>query len=200
MTEQQAIELLTSYRAKQARIKALDAVPVGVGITISRLSEDDQLQQLHRKLRGQPSYMYLTGEELRLEATAHAYLTRYPVGTLAQLAAVPVQGADPEDSGQLQELRSKIKRVIEARGAGTDDLDMLLERLAEAQDLQAELRRVDAVLEALAGYKPDCARLLRLRYMEDKRWDEVTRTMRISKDGYYRLHRKAQLEFQKLMA
>ncbi|QJC53068.1 DUF1492 domain-containing protein [Paenibacillus albicereus] len=198
MTEEQAIDLLTSYRAKQARIKALDAVPVGAGITISRLSEDDQLQQLHRRLRGLPSYMYLTAPELRLEATAHAYLTRYPAGTRAQLAAVPAQGADPEDSGQLQELRSKIKRVIEARGAGTDDLDMLLERLAEAQDLQAELRRVDAVLEALAGYKPDYARLLRLRYVEDRPVNAVTEELKIVRRTFERWRLKAIEEFQRL--
>lgn len=198
MNEQQAIELLTGYRAKQARIKALDAVPVGAGITISRLSEDDQLQQLHRRLRGLPSYMYLTAPELRLEATAHTYLTRYPAGTRAQLAAVPAQGADPEDSGQLQELRGKIKRVIEARGAGTDDLEMLLERLAEAQDLQAELRRVDAVLEALAGYKPDYARLLRLRYLDDMSIEKVVEKLQISRRTFERQRPRAIAEFAAL--
>ncbi|SDR82450.1 ECF sigma factor [Paenibacillaceae bacterium GAS479] len=198
MTEQQAIELLTSYRAKQARIKALDAHSVGAGITISRLCEDDQLQQLHQRLRGLPSYMYLTTRELRLEATAHAYLERYPVGTRSQLAAVPTGVADPEDDQLLLELRGKIKRVIEARGAGTHDLDALLERLAEAQDLQEELRQCDAALEALASYKPDYARLLRLRYVEDSTIEKVAEKLQVSRRTYERLRPRAVAEFVRL--
>jgi len=97
MTEQQAIELLSSYRQKQARLQVLSSYSVGAGITISRLNEDDHLQELHRKLRGLPSYLYLSAKEQRLEATAHAYLERYPAGTRAQLAAVPREGADEED-------------------------------------------------------------------------------------------------------
>ncbi|MCM3747439.1 ECF-type sigma factor [Paenibacillus pasadenensis] len=198
MTEQQAIELLSSYRAKQARIKTLDAHSVGGGITISRLCEDDQLQQLHQRLRGLPSYMYLSRQELQLEATAHAYLDRYPAGTRAQLAAVPSAGADTEDTAQLQELRGKIKRVIEARGVGTHDLDTLLERLAEAQDLQTELRQIDAALEALASYKPEYARLLRLRYVEDSSIERVAEKLQVSRRTYERLRPRAIAEFVRL--
>jgi hypothetical protein len=45
VNEQQAIELLSSYRQKQARLQVLSSYSVGAGITVSRLNEDDQLLQ-----------------------------------------------------------------------------------------------------------------------------------------------------------
>lgn len=50
--EQSVIEQLSQYRQKKARIQVLSNYSVGAGITVSRLNEDDQLQELHRKLRG----------------------------------------------------------------------------------------------------------------------------------------------------
>ncbi|MEB9892982.1 RNA polymerase subunit sigma-24, partial [Bacillus cereus] len=79
--EQQVIEQLTGYRDIVGRLRVLETYSVGNGITVSRLNEDDHLQELHRKLRGLPSYMYLTAREQRLESIAHAYLTDYPAGT-----------------------------------------------------------------------------------------------------------------------
>lgn len=199
MTEQEVIEKLSQYRQMQARLKVLSTYDVGMGITVSRLNEDDQLQELHRRLRGLPSYMYLNKHEQQLEATAHAYLTRYPTGTRAQLAAVPTRGADEEDEKLLRELRGKIRKVIAARGGDErDDIDEVLDRLAEFQDLQAEVNRIDTVLNALEQYKPECAKLLRLRYVENKHWEEVSREMNLSKDGYYRLHKRAVGELVKL--
>ncbi|MNC31975.1 hypothetical protein D3C75_803160 [compost metagenome] len=168
MTEDQAIEQLSSYRAKQARIQALGTYQVGGGIRISRLSQEDHLQQLHRRLRGLPSYLYLTKREQELEATAHAYLGFYPAGTRAQRAAIPDIGAYEEDDKQLQELRAKIAKVIDARGGCKYDLDEVLERLAELQDLQAEVKRVDDLLAALAAYKPDQEQLLRMNLIEER--------------------------------
>ncbi|GIQ63613.1 hypothetical protein PACILC2_21810 [Paenibacillus cisolokensis] len=194
----QAIELLSQYRQMQARLQVLSTYSVGAGITVSRLNQDDQLQELHRKLRGLPSYMYLTPREQRLEATAHAYLQRYPAGTKAQLAAVPKQGMDEEDERLLRELRSKIEKVIAARGWEMDNLDAVLERLAELQDLQAEIRRIDTILEALESYKPDYAKLLRLYYADGKSAQEIADELKISKTTFYDLKRKALAEYMYL--
>jgi len=199
MTEQQAIELLSNYRQKQARLQVLSSYSVGAGITISRLNEDDHLQELHRKLRGLPSYMYLSKREQQLESVAHAYLERYPAGTRAQLAAVPREGADEEDAKLLQELRRKIRKVIAARGWDVrDDIDEVLDRLAEYQDLKAEIERIDTVLQALERYKPDLARVLRLTYVEGKSWSEAAAEMSISSAAYYRRKREALEKFAEL--
>jgi predicted DNA-binding protein (UPF0251 family) len=199
MTEQQAIELLSNYRQKQARLQVLSSYSVGAGITISRLNEDDHLQELHRKLRGLPSYMYLSKREQQLESVAHAYLERYPAGTRAQLAAVPREGADAEDEKLLNELRAKIRKVIAARGWDIrDDIDAVLDRLAEYQDLKAEIERVDTVLQALERYKPDLARVLRLTYVEGKSWSEAAAEMSISSAAYYRRKREALEKFAEL--
>jgi len=199
MAEQQAIELLSSYRQKQARLQVLSSYSVGAGITVSRLNEDDQLQELHRRLRGLPSYLYLSKREQQLESVAHAYLERYPAGTRAQLAAVPCEGADEEDERLLQELRRKIQKVIAARGWDIrDDIDEVLDRLAEYQDLKAEIERVDTVLAALENYKPDLARVLRLTYVEGKSWSEAAAEMSISSAAFYRRKREALEKFAEL--
>jgi hypothetical protein len=195
-----AIEKLSQYRQMQARLQVLSTYSVGAGISVSRLNEDDQLQELHRKLRGMPSYMYLNKHEQHLETVANAYLTSYPAGTWAQLVAVPVKGADPEDEKLLWELRHKIKKVIEARGWDMrDDLDAVLERLAEFQDLKAEIERIDTVLEALEQYKPDYARLLRMRYVEGMTPAEVAAELRIAERTYRMWKLKAEQEFVNLM-
>ena len=192
MTEQQAIELLSSYRQKQARLQVLSTYSVGAGITISRLNEDDHLQELHRRLRGLPSYMYLSKREQQLETVAHAYLERYPAGTRAQLAAVPREGADAEDEKLLNELRAKIRKVIAARGWDIrDDIDAVLDRLAEYQDLKAEIDRVDTVLAALERYKPDLAKVLRIRYVEGKSTEQVAAELSIVRQTYHRWHQRA---------
>jgi len=196
MTEQQAIELLSSYRQKQARLQVLSSYSVGAGITISRLNEDDHLQELHRKLRGLPSYMYLSKREQQLETVAHAYLERYPTGTRAQLAAVPTRGADPED-----ELRAKIQKVIAARGWDVrDDIDAVLDRLAEYQDLRAEIDRVDTVLAALEQYKPDLAKVLRLRYVEGLTQERSAVELGISIKTERRREKRAISEFVRLVS
>lgn len=199
MTEQQAIELLSSYRQKLARLQVLSTYSVGAGITVSRLNEDDQLQELHRRLRGLPSYMYLSKREQQLETVAHAYLERYPAGTRAQLAAVPTSGADEEDTKLLSELRVKIRKVIAARGwDARDDIDAVLDRLAEYQDLKAEIERVDTVLAALEQYKPDYAKLLRIRYVEGKSTEQAAAELSIVRQTYHRWHQRAVEHFVKL--
>jgi len=194
-----AIEQLSQYRQMQARLQVLSTYSIGAGITVSRLNQDDQLQELHRQLRGLPSYMYLNKHEQRLEATAHAYLTRYPAGVKAQLAAVPRSGADPEDEKLLRELRSKIQKVIAARGWDMrDDIDEVLDRVAEYQDLKAEIERIDNVLNALAAYKPEFAKLLRMHVIDGQSWEAVAEKLNLSKPVFYRWRKKALEEFERL--
>lgn len=152
--EQRVIEQLKEYPQKRARIMALSTYSIGSGIIVNRLEEDDQLQELHRRLRDLPSYLYLNKKEQRLETTAHAYLTRYPAGLKAQLEAIPTIGADAEDEKLLRELRRKVKRVIDARGCNLNQLEEVLERVAELQDLRTEVDWIDGVLELLEGINP----------------------------------------------
>lgn len=194
------IEQLAQYRQKQARIKVLSSYSVGAGITVSRLNEDDQLQELHRKLRGLPSYMYLSAREQRLETVAHTYLGgRYPAGIQMQQKAVPARGGDAEDEKLLRELHDKIGKVIAARGYDIrDDLDAVLERVAELQDLQTEVQRVEDALEALASYKPDYARLLRLLYVEGVEPGEARARLEVSARTFRRRYTEAETEYLKL--
>lgn len=197
--EQSVIDQLREYRQKLARIKVLSSHDVGAGITVSRLNEDDQLQELHRKLRGLPSYMYLSAREQKLERTAHAYLDRYPSGIRAQKRAIPPRGVDAEDSQLLREIRGKIQKVIEARGYDVrDGIDEILERLAELQDLQAEVNRIDTVLRALESYRPEYARIIQRHLIDEVAWEEVAKEMSLSKSVFYRWRKKAIEEYVKL--
>ncbi|MBW7475937.1 RNA polymerase subunit sigma-24 [Paenibacillus oenotherae] len=201
MSEQQAIEQLSSYRQMQARIKVLSTYSVGAGITVSRLNQEDQLQDLHRRLRGLPSYMYLSTRELRLEQVANAYMTRHPAGVKSQLAAVPTHGVDDEDSSLLQELRAKIAKVVAARGYDIrDDLDAVLDRLVELQELQDTVSRIDTVLAALEQYKPDYARLLQLKYMDGLTQEQAAESLNINERTVRRRRNEAEKEFVRLMS
>lgn len=198
-TEQTAIEQLSQYRQKQARIQVLSTYSVGGGITVSRLNEDDQLQELHAKLRGLPSYMYLSGYEQKLEYVANAYMTRYPAGVRAQQRAVPVDVMDEEDRELLHELRGKIAKVIAARGYEVrSDIDEILNRLTELQDLQAEVNRIDTVLKALEQYKPDYATILRSHIVDEEHWEPVAKRLGASKPVFYRWRKRALEEYERL--
>lgn len=197
--EQQVIEQLSQYRQKKARIQTLSTYSVGAGITVSRLNEDDQLQELHRKLRGLPTYMYLSGYEQKLESVAHAYMTRYPAGVKSQKQAVPVQVMDPEDTELLQDLRRRIQKVIKARGYDIrDGIDQIIERLTELQDLQAEVERIDTVLDALEEFKPTYAKLLRMRFVDGIDPGEAAREFNIVRQTFYKWQQKALEEFSRL--
>lgn len=199
MTDQEIIEQLSQYRGKRARIEVLSTYSVGAGITVSRLNEDDQLQELHAKLRGLPSYMYLNKHEQKLEQVANAYMTWYPAGVKSQKRAVPVYVMDDEDRKLLQEVRNKIQRVIEARGYDVrSDIDEILDRLTELQDLQAEVNRIDTILRALEQYKPQFAKLIWLHFIDGLPWNETAKYLSVSKDVFYRWRRKALEEYEKL--
>lgn len=196
---QNVIEQLGQYRQKQARIKVLSTHSIGAGITVSRLNEDDQLQELHRRLRGLPSYMYLSAREQKLEQTAHAYLERYPAGIRAQKAAIPTKGADAEDDRLLRELHQKIQKVIEARGYEVrGDIDEIMERLAELQDLQADIERLDFILNLLEGYRPKMAELLRKLYVDGLEPEEIGAQLGVTEKTVSRRRKEAEEEYLKL--
>lgn len=194
------IELLKNYKRITARIQVLSTYSVGMGITIGRLNEDDQLQALHRKLRRLPSYMYLSKREQKLESTAHAYLLRYPAGTKAQLAAIPRTGASEEDEKMLREIRAKIRKVIQARGWDwpEDVFDEVLERVSELQDLREQKQRVDTAMQALESYKPEYARLLRRWYIENSQVADIRAEFNISARTFWRRMAAAENEFRML--
>lgn len=201
MTEQEVIDQLTQYRKKQARIQVLSTYPVGAGITVSRLNEDDQLQDLHARLRGLPSYMYLSKHEQELEQAANAYLTRYPAGVKAQQRAIrQIRPVGEEDSQLITELYVKISKVVEARVGQREqsEIDMILDRMTELQDLQAEVNRVDTVLNALEQYKPDYAQLLRMIYVDGLEIEEIAYKMQLTERTIDRRRKKAESEYVSL--
>ncbi|NOJ73899.1 RNA polymerase subunit sigma-24 [Paenibacillus alvei] len=190
--EQRVIEQLTGYRDIVGRLRVLENYSVGNGITVSRLNQDDHLQELHAKLRRMPSYMYLSQKEQKLEAIAHAYLPSFPSGTKAQLRVVQnCQPVDDEDRKLLQELRRKIAKVIEARTGTPEGFEAILTQLAEYQDLLAEKQRIDSILAVMAEQNPQCEQLVRLHFIDGNVWTDVIKSMHISKSVFYRLRRAA---------
>ena len=146
-----------------------------------------------------PSYLYLSKREQELETVAHIYLSRYPAGVKAQKQAIPAYVPDPEDTELLQELRRKIQKVIAARGYDVrEGIDEIIERLTELQDLQAEVKQIDTVLAALEQYKPEYARLIMLKYIQEMDVIETCRRLAIAEKTYYRWRRHALNEFIKL--
>ena len=192
------IERLSKYRQHLARIRVLSTYSVGCGLTLAGIGEEDELQQLHKRLRGLPSYMYLSEHEQDIELAAHINLERYPVGLHAQLAAVPEEGNDPEETKLLEELRYKIRRVIKARGGERREIDDVIERLAEMQDLQAEIERLDLILTQLETYRPDAAKLLRIHYVEGKTPDEAASELGVVRQTFYTWRKEAAAEFDRL--
>lgn len=195
-TEQLVIEQLQHYKRICARIRILEKYPVGNGYYLSTMVQDDQLQELHRKLRQMPSYMYLNKRELQLESTAHAYLTQYPLGTRSQLAEVSrLHAVDREDERSLRELQRKIQKVLEARIGAAEGYEGIIARISEIQDLEQQKEQIDWSLEVLEGYRPQYSRLLRLRYVEDKDPREIMDIMGISSTTFYAWRQKALSEY-----
>ncbi|MEO3944099.1 DUF1492 domain-containing protein [Gorillibacterium sp. CAU 1737] len=187
MNQEQVIQQLKGYKRIVSRIKYLEKFPVGGGIRLSTISQDDNLQQLHRQLRTMPTTAYLTKREQELEKTAHSYLTRYPTGTKAQLREVQgLYSEDREDEGKLREVEQKIRKVLETRTGQSEGFHGVLERLSEIQDLEQEKEQIDNALEALGEYKPEYAELLRLRYIEGKAVDQVADDLAISRVTFFR--------------
>ncbi|MFX3636260.1 MAG: RNA polymerase subunit sigma-24 [Candidatus Pristimantibacillus sp.] len=200
--EQDVVEQLKSYKRLVARKKLIEKQPVGSGVTISTVYEDDHLQELHRQLRGMPSYMYLNKHEQQIERTAHAYLSHHPVGTKAQLKEVKqLQAANPQDEKMLRELSRKIEKIIEARaGAAAEGYEGVINRLSELQDLERQLKEIDRAMEALEACFPEYERLLRLRYIEGKPADFVASELGIVDRTFRRWRQKASLELVRFLS
>lgn len=187
-SEQMVIDELTRYKDITGRIKVLETYSWSGGLLLKTINEDDRLQELHRKLRGMKSYMYLNKREQDIETVAHAYLTRYPAGTKAQLNEVrQCRSLDPEDEKLLRELEGKIRKVIEARGNNTlDNMQELLEQMSELQDLQLERDRIDSILSIMDGRHKHLADLLRYHYVDGMMWDEAAKALNITKNIFYK--------------
>ncbi|WP_336773808.1 ECF-type sigma factor [Paenibacillus sp. MMO-58] len=193
MEEKHVIHQLNRYKQIQARIQVLDHYPIGADLTMRRLNQDDKLQALHQRLRGMPSYKYLSKHEQKLEATANAYLSKQRTGLKSQLAELPKDAANEEDEMLLAELRGKIKKVIAARGYDDtkNDFDAVLDRITELQYLQEELIQIDTILMALECYKPNLSKLLRLRYVEGESVEETISLLGIVERTYKRWRKQA---------
>jgi DNA-directed RNA polymerase specialized sigma24 family protein len=202
--EEIALELLSSYRRLTARMKQLEKTSVGPGIRLSAVSEDDKLQELHRELRKLPTYMYLDEREQQIESAAHANLTKYPLGTRAQLKEVKrIQAsASPEDEQLLKELEAKIKKVLEARAgaSSSEGYRGVLDKISELQDLERQKREIDEALEALEECEPQYAQLLKLRYIEGKQAEFVASELGIVDRTFRRWKQKAVQELVRFMS
>ncbi|SDT25825.1 hypothetical protein SAMN05444162_3583 [Paenibacillaceae bacterium GAS479] len=174
------------YRELKLQIKVLGNYSVGAGLTVSRLNQEDQLQDLHRRLRTMPSYMYLNKHEQKLETIAHAYIAKHPVGTKSQLAAIPRKGYDLEDDRLLGELRGKLEKVIEARAGKMGDYDSVLERMAKLQELQAEQEQLEEAMGLLEEQKEGYGRLVRLYYFERRTAEASAMSLCISRPTFFR--------------
>lgn len=60
------------------------------------------------------------------------------------------------------------------------------------------MKQVDDVLDALASYKPEYAKLLRLRYIEDMQAGEVAEQLGVVRRTFERWQPKAIAEYRKL--
>ncbi|MUT67832.1 RNA polymerase subunit sigma-24 [Paenibacillus sp. NEAU-GSW1] len=204
--EQDVVEQLKGYKRLVARKKWIEKQPVGSGVTVSSVYEDDKLQELHRQLRSMPSYMYLNKREQQMEQAAHSHLTSYPTGTKAQMkevkqAALHAQSAAPEDEKLLRELSRKIEKVIEARaGAAAEGYEGVINRVSELQDLERQLKAIDQAMEALQSCFPEYERLLRLRYIEGRPAEFVASELGIVDRTFRRWRQKASLELVRFLS
>lgn len=197
--EQTVIDQLKEYNPMLGRIKVLERYPIGAGMFVDFSNEDDVLQDLHRQLKGLPSYMYLNKKEQELESVAHAYLSEYPLGTKRQLREVKqARGVSDEDRARLKELVRKIEKVIEARSGNLDGIEGVLQRVSEVQELQHKIEMIDFVLNVMESYQPLYVTLLRERFIEDKPVDDVCAILSISRKTFDRWRPKAIEEFAKL--
>ncbi len=198
-TEQKVIAHLQRYRDVCNRIKVLSCYSVGAGITINRLSEDDELQQLHAQLRGKPSYMYLSKREQDLMSAATANMTSYPAGTRAQLYEVAhTHSADPIEERRLRELEKSVRKVIEARTGVAEGFEGVLSKVTELQDLMAERDNTNAIFEVMRESQSNLADLLHLRYVQEQKVQDVSLALSIERRTFIRWHNRAIDEFSKL--
>ncbi|MCL6460011.1 MAG: RNA polymerase subunit sigma-24 [Gorillibacterium sp.] len=200
MSEQAAIQQLQEYKRIVGRIKVLERQSVGMGYTVSAISHDDQLQELHKQLRGLPSYMYLSAREQELETAAHAYLDRYPAGIRSQYREVAgLSSGDPEDEQRLRDLTQRIRKVLEARIGTSDGYEEILERMCELQELEVQKEYIDNALNVLDDMYPGYGRLLRLRYLDDQDIGGILQELNIARRTFDRWRPQALIEYGRLI-
>ncbi|PLT47082.1 RNA polymerase subunit sigma-24 [Paenibacillus sp. FSL W8-1187] len=189
------------WRELKMQVKVLGSYSIGAGMTVSRLNQEDQLQDLHRRLKGMPSYMYLNAREQKLETIANAYLDpdKHPVGTKAQLAAIPTRGNDLEDDRLLRELRGKLEKVIEARAGRIGDYDAVLERMAKLQRLQAELEQLEETMRLAEEQQEGYGSLIRLYYVEKRTAEACAMALCISRPTFFRWKPQAARLFLRIL-
>jgi hypothetical protein len=197
--EQLVIEQLKGYKGMVGRIKILEKHPIGNGMFLESNNDDDKLQDLHKKLKGLPSYMYLNGQEQSIEDVANAYMTEFPLGTRSQLNEVRgKKTVNPEDEKKLKQLKRKIEKVIDARRGDVEGFKGVVERLSEMQDLENTIQMIDDILGVLSEYKPHYTQLLRERFIEEKSVEEVTAILNVSKATFDRWKQKSVEEYIRL--
>ncbi|CDN45367.1 MULTISPECIES: hypothetical protein [Paenibacillus] len=187
------------YRAIGVQAKALGNYSIGGGMTVSRLNQEDQLQDLHKRLRPMPSYMYLNAHEQKLETVAHAYLDKYPAGTKAQLAAIPKKGADLEDDRLLRELRGKVEKVVEARAGRQGDYDAVIERMTKLQALLEEKEQTDEAVRLVEEERDGFGQLIRLYYLEQRTADSAAIALCVSRPTFFRWKPQAARMFLRVL-
>lgn len=194
--EKDVIEQLQGYKRLCGRIKMLHIQPIGMGMSIEHDGSEDVLQALHKKLKGLPSYTYLTDKQQKLELTAYAYLERYPLGTKSQLNEVKKHGGvDAEDKANLKELARQIQKVIDARAGENRGYEAVFRRLDELQAAVDEKELIDSALSFLAEYKPEYAELLRSRYIDGLTVEEAAKKLGIVRKTFDRWREKAIEEY-----
>jgi DNA-directed RNA polymerase specialized sigma subunit len=198
--EESVIEQLREYRLITGRIKMLERYPIGNGMYLSSFNQDDNLQQLHQKLRGLPSYMYLNKHEQKLETVANAYLSNHPLGTRAQLNEIRnIEGFDQEDQQLLKQLAKSVEKVLNTRRGTPEGIDAVIERVSELQDLQEKKEQIDQALDILEWHKPHYCKLLKLRYIEAKSVEEAAEEMSVSTRTFDRWRPKAIKAYARLI-
>lgn len=197
--EQMVIDQLKGYKGMMARIKILEKHPIGNGMFLESNNEDDKLQDLHKKLKGLPSYMYLNDHEQSIEEVANAYMTEFPLGTRSQLNEVRgKRTVDPEDEKKLKQLKRKIEKVIDTRRGDVEGFKGVVQRLSEMQDLENTIQIIDDILGVMGEYKPHYTQLLKERFIEEKSVVEVTAILNVSKATFDRWKQKSVEEYIKL--
>lgn len=166
-------------------------------MTISRLSAEDHLQQLHRQLRGLDPSKYLTPNEMSILTSAEASLEHKPAGTRSQLRAVlNAQNEAGEHSANLRELERQIKKIIEARAEGSDYI-RVVQKLDEIAELQAQVKHIDTALNAL---EPVERLVIELKHLTGMSPESIADELCISTRTYGRIRKAAEERFLKLLA
>ncbi|MDB5053132.1 MAG: hypothetical protein JWM44_1182 [Bacilli bacterium] len=197
--EELVTEELAEYKRLANRLRVLNKQSIGMGMHMEFTNTEDKLQDLHSKLKVLPSYMYLSPKEQALETIAHAYLTKYSLGTRAQLNDIrSIEGVDDEDRKLLKELAYKVEKVYDARHGDIDGYEAVLNRMVEIQDIQNKIEHVESVFDIMDEHKPHYVLLLKMRFVEESEIEHVINHLSTSRRVFFRWREKAINEYAAL--